>query len=495
MGTGSDPCFRLRFWSPLVQVPTIPVAQVELPNRAGRRSRLIVCLLVFAILLSACAEESTGPGDDRRFANEEVTSIPTELPGEEPTVAVEAPTATSPGSGETLLSSENAPSTVVFREGDGLEIVSINQPMSSHAIVPGEGERIVDFAPSPDGARIAVLVVDGDESGLEPSLLLFDDMGAEQARWNLAEWVDSPAIATPDDKTSAEGTGSVSWSAGEEQILVTLFGKALLNVGAEVGVQEILVTSRAGTLLDAAWSPTGDQIALKTRNGSGSGTVWVFNPGIDGDSFKQVIPPAADASNLGSVTEVKWMADGQGLAYILAQDASESSPGGQLYSIDLATRERRVIATPGRGGPAAQITDFTVSPDGASIAYTIEEPDGAGWKFHSLWIRSIDSALFIDLPTASVDSATDYWWVGDGFAWRYVSGPNHGVAFLEAGADAGLLWAPSPPPEGTPGASPAAASSEGSPVAATPVIQAATPVLATPMATPAMPSAATPDGS
>src|SRR5690606_7641813 len=219
---------------------------------------------------------------------------------------------------------------------------------------------------------------------------------------------------------------SVSWSVGQEQVLVTLFGKALLNVGADGEVQEILVTSRAGTLLDAAWAPAGQPIAIKTRNGSGAGTVWVFNPSIDGDSFKQVIPPAADASNLGSVTEVEWLPDGEGLAYILAQDASDASRGGQLYVIELETRERRVVATPGRGGPAAQITDFAVSPDGASVAYTIEEPDGDGWKFHSLWIRSIDSALFIDLPAASLNAVEDYWWVGDGFAWRFTSDQTHG---------------------------------------------------------------------
>ncbi len=450
----------------------------------GRRSRVIVGLLLVAILISACAEDSTGPEDDRRFANEEVTSVPTETTEREPTVPVEAPTATSPGSGETLLSAESAPSIIVFEEGGELRIVSLNSPMASTAIVPGEGERIVDFVASPDGTQVAVLVIGGEEGDVEPFLLLFDEAGSEQARWSLADWVDSPSIATPDAGASTESPGSISWSAGQDHVLVTLFGKALLNVGVDGEVQEILVTSRAGTLVDAAWSPTGKQIALKTRTGSGSGTVWVFNPSIDGDSFRQVIPPAADASNLGSVTEVKWLPNGTGLVYILAQDASDASRGGQLYVIDLETRERRVVATPGRGGPAAQITDFTVSPDGASVAYTIEEPVDGGWKFHSLWIRSIDSALFIDLPAATADSVGNYWWIGDGFAWQYAMDQTHGVAFMRAGSEPGLLWAPDQPAPGTPQASPIAV--DGTSISATPVVATpiATPDAATPAASP-----------
>jgi hypothetical protein len=458
-------------------VPITPDTRIESLHRAGRRTRAIVCLLFIAVLLSACAEASTGPEEDRRFANEETTAIPTDVPAQKPTEPVEAPTATSPGSGEALLSAENSSPNIVFAEGDELRIVSINEPMAASAIAPAEGERIVDFELSPNGTQVAVLVIGGEDSDPEPALLLFDEAGAEQARWELGEWVDSPAVATPEGESSAEGVGSVSWQIGADQILVTLFGQSLLNVQPDGEVQEILVTSRAGTLLDAAWSPTGEQIALKTRNGSGTGTVWVFNPGIDGDSFKQVIPPAADASNLGSVTEVQWLPDGQGLAYILAQDASESSPGGQLYSIDLASRERRVIATPGRGGPAAQITDFSVSPDGASVAYTIEEPGSNGWKFHSLWIRSIDSALYIDLPTASVDSVGHFWWVGDGFSWQYQAGDTHGVAFMRADSEAGLLWAPASPQAGTP--EPIAVTADG-----TPVVTAATPVAATPIASP-----------
>jgi hypothetical protein len=439
---------------------------------------------VVAGLLSACAEESTGPEEDRRFANEEVTSIPTEAPAEQPTVPVEAPTATSPGSGETLLAAENAPSTIVFPEGRELRVVDIDNPMSANSIVPADDERIVDYASSSDGSRIAVLAIGGEDSDVEPSLLLFDETGSEINRWPLGDWADSPEIATPLADLISEGVGSVSWKPGDEQLLVTLFGKSLLDVGLDGEVQEILVTSRAGTLLDAEWSPTGELIALKTRTGSGTGTVWVFNPGIDGDSFKQVIPPAADASNLGSVTAVEWLPDGSGLAYILAQDATDASPGGQLYAIDLESRERRVIATPGRGGPAAQITSFSVSPDGTSVAYTIEEPGSDGWQFHSLWTRSIDTALYIDLPTSGVDAVGNYWWIGDGFAWMYQSGETHGVAFQRADADAGLLWGPDPPQDGTPQASPVAVGVDGTPAAlqASPV--AATPALGTPGATP-----------
>jgi hypothetical protein len=245
---------------------------------------------------------------------------------------------------------------------------------------------------------------------------------------------------------------------------------------------------------DAIWSPRGDQIALLGTNATGSGVIWLFDPNVDGESLRQVVPPNADAANLGSVTGFSWLPNGLGLAYILAPGQGDENPGGQMYTLDLETGARQVVATPGRGGPAAQIVTFTVSPDGKSIAYTIASPVDGGWQFHSMWVRSLKQHVVHEVPVPDTERVNAIWWVASGLAWEQQTGEQADYVLITKTEDLYLLLSrgpdvpASPVSDGTPLATPELATplAEGTPQA--------TPVPATPAASPAAasPIAATP---
>jgi dipeptidyl aminopeptidase/acylaminoacyl peptidase len=265
--------------------------------------------------------------------------------------------------------------------------------------------------------------------------------------------------------------GSVSWSPGGDSLLVSLAGTSLHLVDLEGEIRPVEVPDNVATIVDAALSPGGNDIAVLDVDPVGNGRIMVIDPVADTPAARQIAPPTADTAGQGSVNSFAWMPDGSGLVYVLADERT----AGALYRTALAGGQRTLIASPGREGPAAQITSFTLSPQGDSVAYTIGAPEGDAITFSSLWVRSLKGDAVEQLPVAASSPISQMWWIDRGLAWQ--AGPE----FLTIAEPGGGTAVVSLMAHATPGASPVA--TPGS-----------TPIVATPSASPQASPVASPVG-
>ncbi len=407
-----------------------------------------------------------------------------------------APEAT-PLSPESLLSGQVSPS-VVFDLVDGaILVVDVTGVQPPIRIPPPEGQEFISFAPSPGDDRVAALVRStgtADQASIDAAI--YDRAGETQDRWpGIAGATSVQASPVPDGPLAdSPASPSVSWAPEGARLRVAPGGGELVTIDVGGDATILPVPPPVRRVEFAAWSPEDDQIALLARDEQGSAAIWVFSPYVDGVSMRQVAPPNADASNLGSVTKFAWLHDGAGLAFILSESSGPEATGGQLYTINLRLGIRLLVATAGRGGPAAEIVDFRPSPDGRRVAYEIAIPDGDGWQFHSLWVRPVQGEGVYEAPVRMADEVDGFWWAGNGLVFRQSSGGKIDYIATEAGANPRSVLAIDP------GATPVAATAvPGTPVASP--VQAmpadATPNAATPMAWPSDPAApvsATPAG-
>lgn len=440
----------------------------------------IVTVLVVAGLLVACADDSAKP-DDRRFANEPSTEVPEATsPAQTPFASVPTPTPLPQASPESLLDAPDTPRFIFLLLDGSIDVIDTVGSEPPRRIIAPDSRRFVAIAPSPVDERVAALTMPVAETVDGPAeVTIYDSQGQI-----LNGWSDLPAasghIATPRSDADAVPVSapSISWGPDVNRLLVAMGGSELvsIDIGGEASV--LPVPAPVQQVAHAAWSPQDDQIALLAPNAEGGAAIWVFSPYVDGVSMRQVAPPNADASNLGSVTQFAWLPDGSGLAYILAADAGAGVAGGQLYTINLKLDIKLLVATPGRGGPAAQIVDFALAPDGKAIAYTIAIPDGEQWQFHSLWVRSVQARAVYNVPAGNPGSVERLWWVGSGIAWQQQAGGTLEIVAQMAGEKPVTLFTAGPGGDDLAGATPVAATPAASTPAATPI--SATPVQATP---------------
>jgi len=434
----------------------------------------IVSIIVVAGVLAGCADEPADT-EDRRFANQPSTeNVSLATPAHQGRV-VALPTPLPQASPEALLNVEGAPG-VIFTLIDG-SIVAVDTTGSDPAvrIPPPDAQRFVAIAPSPIDNQVAAIFMSVDADANDQIVVeLYDSHGQVLTRWRgLPAGANQQATpATGSDQGSLPV--SISWAPRGDRLLLSTGGPELVRLDRNGGTSLVTVPSPVRHVVNAAWSPNGDQIALLARNEEGSGAIWVFSPYVDGVSMRQVAPLNADAANIGSVTRFAWLPDGTSLAYILAERGGVNAQGGQLYTINLRAGIKLLLATPGRGGPAAEIVDFSVTPDGRAVAYAIAIPDGDRWQFHSLWIRSISSPGAFNVPVGNVERIDNLWWALSGLVWQQQTGDATVVVAQAAGSE------PQPILTLVPGATPEAAT----PISATPMV--ATPAGATPA--PATPS-------
>lgn len=446
-------------------------------NRVARFIRILSIIPVVA-MLSACADDSTS--DDRRFANQPSTEAAVvDAPAEQAPAATPPPPAPQ-ASPESLLEVEDAPE-VIYSLLDGV-IAAVDTTGSEPAnwITAPAAQRFVAIAPSPVDERVAALAMPaGDAPQTGAIVSVYDEEGSVLDQWSeFPSAGDRAATPQPGGSIVFEPTASISWSLPGDRLLVAPGGSELVTIDIDGEASALPIPAPVQQADYAAWAPHDDQIAILTRNAEGSGVIWVFSPYVDGVSMRQVAPPNADAADLGSVTRFAWLPDGSGLAYILAEGTGTDARGGELYTINLRLGIRLLVAAPGRGGPAAEIVQFALSPDGQAVAYVISIPDGDRWLFHSLWVRSVQSQGRYDVPVGNTEHVQRVWWAGPGIVWQQRTGDTVTIVAHAPGSVPASVFTLEPGADATPAVTPAAATPRATPVVATPL--AATPVSAIP---------------
>lgn len=424
-----------------------------------------------ALIIVACGTSSGTVDDNRQFANEAVTRTPDTAATVTPTAVldVDATPATRAheASPEALLRSRGAPSTLYIEAGDRLLSLSIRDgaAVATPINVPSR-YHILGFDASPAGDRVAVLLADTHD---DAALALFSREGKMLGGPISVLRGDS---ATPEAKETRSTRYFVDWSPQGADVLVS-DGRSLETVHASGEVAPIRIEEFDGQLLNATFSPQGSRVALHFQYEDGSGHVFVRDL-VTGKTRE--LRALSTSANEG-LTNLQWLPNGVGLVYVRGPLDRGIVTNGQAYVYRLGQERAEVVATPGRGGPSATITDVAVSPDGHSVAYVISLLDGSTWSFHSMWVRSLDGSGSYQVPVVPRGVVGHVAWVNGGISWeqrRDSSAPGQVLITGTNGLPVVILNTATSRIVATPGATPV-----GSP-AATPVGSPA----ATPIATP-----------
>lgn len=404
-----------------------------LPRLASALSLLCAVIL----LLSGCgssADNSADNEEDRRFAND-----PSE--GDRSTVEPTVPIATEPAAAtpagqplpaaDTLLRARGAPATVYAILNDEIQSIQISGGQATaRTIPPPDGARFVAIDSSPSGDRVAaVTVIVNGADAPRIDLQVFDGTGAVTETWSGMLSPDT-AVGTPVAGQAGPTTQPpdidvmVDWGSQGNRIAVATPGGRIASATLGGDVAPIATPEGIVAVGDIEWSPRGDRLAVLGTSGDGIPRIGLIDPEADAGQFLPVAP-LDDGAEPDRIRSFAWLPDGSGLVYLAGGDGAEAV-GGQLFSLDLETMSERLVATAGRGGPSATISDFSLSPDGKSVAYTIVLPDGGDWRFNSLWVRSLRDQRALSMPVGNVLEVNAVWWVDRGILW--------GQAVREGGA-------------------------------------------------------------
>lgn len=455
------------------------------------------------LVLAGCGSSSSDVPEDRQFASNARTASATE-----PTATAPAslPTATA-GSGDASpgnqpsnpFSTRGAPNDAFTWDGQSLTIVDLSGTAPSLVRVSlalPAGVTVRDVASSPSGDRFAVLTSDALQAPASLQVTLYGrDGGRIAGPLSLASSGATPVAspepdaspaASPEPAANGDGTGArlvaapstLTWAPSGDVLVVNEGGSAIGLIAVDSdGLKEgssLAVPASAGTVAGAWMSPRGDSVLLILADASGSRAIATIS--LSGsDRQPQIAWPGTDERSRKSVREAEWLPDGTGILFTTDQGAATGS--GNLSVLSLTTLEPRVLATAGRAGPSARVGTFAVSPDGKSIAYTLETPDGDGWSFHSLWVRSIRDGSSVEISSANGAVVSQPVWTRSGLLWEQSAPDGSAGELALARTDGtsstlatwdGTHWVLAASPTASPAASPMAspiASPQTSPAA------------------------------
>lgn len=430
----------------------------------------LACLILALAVLSACGSTGSTP-DDRSFANDpthQTAQATSTLP---PTrITSSPPTPTPPAPPAALLVSRGAPSRFYVAIGGQLLEVS-GQGTAQHIALPKNAE-LYGFDWSPNGERVAVAVGERDSKTgkIAVSLLVFDHDG--KTTRTVPSLLTLPASGGTPAADSGAPRALVDWGLVENQIAVVTTAGALVLVPASGEPKSVAIDLKGQVVRSMRLSPRGDAIALLTTDAAGRGTVSLVSL-ADGKTQtpKPLVGYATDTRR--SITAFAWLSDSQHLVYTQAHAGGDPRSGGELYVMNVSTKDRRLIDTGGRAGPAAGIISFAPSPDGKSVAYVIGVQESSTWVANSLWVRSLRGSGSLPVPIGNAERIDGLWWTPDGLVWAvrvdtegaagsyqviYVLQPPDGPAheLLRVAVKHGAPATPTATPVASPGASPIA---------------------------------------
>ncbi len=388
-------------------------------RRPGLWPRLFGVVAGAVLLLSACGPAATND-DDRRFANETEPPRATLAPQGSPVASrpgdLLPPVAATPDLGR-LLSPPATASTAFFLLDGRLLIARIDGAIQE-VLLPGP---VSALSISSAGDVAAVLVRSNSDAGTpaaSPEQPTTPDPAASAGGTGLdvsavVIGADGAVIRTIDDlRTTLEGRPDIIEAmSGESSVatvaigptpgdLLVAFSDGLLVRFPAEG--EAAIVPGSGNLADVVtvvWSPDGGALAIVAA-GEDGGIPALYYTALREDG----IDPVRVAPALGRTTGgVAWLPDSRGLVFIDASgpvSAETLRAGRDLFVTPLRSDRRTLVAAAGIIGPSAGVVDFVVSPDGASVAYTLYRAEGNDARFNSLWVGGIDgrSPVQLSLP-------------------------------------------------------------------------------------------------
>lgn len=394
------------------------------------------CLILVLLVLAACGSQGSTT-DDRSFANNPAKQTPPATATPPPTLATTPTlTPTPPASPAALLRPRGAPSRF-YVSVSGRLLVITGQGKARPLALPA-GVTLLGFDWSPDGGQVAVAAgVKDEKSGRTTVSLLVLDQDGQTTR-TVRNLLTLPmAKSTPTAASGESPVVLVDWGLVDNQIAVATNGGTLMVVPAKGEPRSIPLDSKGQVIRAMRISPRGDAAAILIADAAGRGSVATVSL-TDGKPQlpKPLVGFAVD--NQHSITGFAWLSDSEHLLYTQTEAGGDPLTGGELYLMNIKTKDRRLIDTGGRAGPSAGIVSFAPAPDGKSVAYVIGIAEGTTWIATSLWVRSLRSSAQIPVSIGNAQSVDGLWWTPNGLVWAVRSGEAHGsyqMVFFQQPAD------------------------------------------------------------
>jgi len=400
----------------------------------------------------ACAEEDAGP----QFATDpRPTRAPTEaIASASPALLPTAESIATPASFTDLLAVRGAASVVFVVAGNDVWSVPSDAEAAPLFEAP-DGSTILAIDPSPDRQEVAVLL-EGGASGRRTSQVVIVD-----ASGSVVDRVDAPvgAAATPVARRS-RSEPAIDWSPQGDRVLAQFATGEVIEIFTDGSDEPVLLDfdGAAGTVIEPAWSPTGQSIAFISESEDGETRSLRMLDTSTGDITTAVTPLTGRL-----VVDFAWLPDGVSLLFTEGGAPGSANTGIDLWRVDASGENRALVVSAGTVAPVARITNLSPSPDGRSVAYAVLVPGSGGPAVDSVWVRSLESGIGFRIALPSVASVQDIWWTEEGLVVSVVTKPTAQgrpptQALLRAKRDGSIsaLWAaPSvapAPAAATPGA-------------------------------------------
>jgi hypothetical protein len=296
---------------------------------------------------------------------------------------------------------------VYLASGDGIWVISSNGGGNEVFVAPA-GAEVQALDPSPSGDRVAILLRESGATRAAFDVVVIGADGAVISRFDDLP----PAVATP-GPVDMSSRDLIDWSPQGGRLLVAYAGGVTFAVtlDSEEPAEPLSLAPEGTSLVDAAWSPTGEAIAFTTTRGDElERALWVHH--VRSGTTERVV--TADSGRF--VVEFAWLPDGMSLLFTEAGDLEGAVSGIDLWSVDADGGNRQLVASAGTVAPVARITEIHPSPDGRSVAYAVLVPGDRGPRVDSVWIRDLTSRVGFRIALPTVASVDEIAWTDNGLA-------------------------------------------------------------------------------
>lgn len=380
-------------------------SKVTLPVTVSRRGLFILATGTLTLSFGGCVDDDTG----RQFANQPppTSALPTSAamrPAPSPRMAIAQ---ASPISPEQLLQTRGAPGRFYFVANGELWTTEPRSDEVGKLLTPPTGATIRALASSPNGDRVAVVLVRAEDQTEVADLTVLTMSGEEVDRF------DQLSALAPEPGAQVV---SLDWSPQGDKLLAALAPGGLVAIPLEGDIEPSLIVSGgpAASPGEAAWSPTGEEVGFLAETGEGGRNLF-----LAGVAATPTAPQAllAEPDDARVVYDWAWLPDGRSLIF---SEARGQGATGDLWRIRSDGTDRELVASAGSVAPVARVVGAKPSRDGRSVAYAVVVPGAGGEEFNSLWVRDMvtNQGLRIEVPPET--AVADFWWTNSGLIFRTV---------------------------------------------------------------------------
>ena len=213
--------------------------------------------------------------------------------------------------------------------------------------------------PSDDGMGRIVYELDGE-------LNIYDIAAATSTKISIAVPDDGVAMR-PSRVSAARNIEGWGLSPKGERALFVARGD-VFTAPIEKGPTRNLTNSSNAHDKHARWSPDGSKIAFISDLSGEEEIYWINQDGSGGP-----VQLTTNGATTGMRYAPEWSPDGKYLA--------SSDKEGRIWLVEVATQRATEIANERQG----QVTDYTWSPRGGFLAFTLSDPSG----FNSVYVYSV----------------------------------------------------------------------------------------------------------